>query len=179
MWHCIKWLSSNKYSNASMKDTNDINYIHECASCKIKKPNFKYYKIPYKKGMKRLYRSRCNACLKKDSKEIYTVEKARNRHFKRNYKIDIEKYNELFNSQEGKCLVCLKQFKNNITYSGNRLVVDHSHETTKIRGLLCSQCNSGLGYFKENITSLYNAIEYLKSHQENTLVNKIKELIPL
>jgi hypothetical protein len=42
------------------------------------------------------------------------------------------------------------------------LSVDHNHKTGKVRGLLCSNCNNGLGRFKENIIILQNAIEYLK-----------------
>lgn len=41
------------------------------------------------------------------------------------------------------------------------LSVDHNHITNKIRGLLCSNCNVGLGYFKDNTSLLSMAIEYL------------------
>jgi len=41
------------------------------------------------------------------------------------------------------------------------LSVDHNHETLQIRGLLCTYCNVGLGYFKDDTTLLSMAIEYL------------------
>jgi hypothetical protein len=39
--------------------------------------------------------------------------------------------------------------------------VDHGHETGEVRGLLCSNCNLGLGYFKDNPKYLEGAIKYL------------------
>lgn len=42
------------------------------------------------------------------------------------------------------------------------LSVDHCHTTNKFRGILCSRCNSGIGFFKDNTTTLENAILYLK-----------------
>lgn len=44
------------------------------------------------------------------------------------------------------------------------LNVDHNHETKKVRGLLCNNCNLGLGMFKDNTTHLSMAIEYLVTH---------------
>lgn len=45
-----------------------------------------------------------------------------------------------------------------------RLFVDHCHKTNKIRGLLCINCNNGLGAFKDNVFSLNRAIQYLKEN---------------
>lgn len=46
-----------------------------------------------------------------------------------------------------------------------RLCVDHCHATGKIRGLLCSPCNTGLGFFRDNTLKLENAVLYLKRAQ--------------
>lgn len=46
--------------------------------------------------------------------------------------------------------------------SSDKLVVDHDHNTMKIRGVLCHYCNIGLGLFKDNPELLSTAIEYLK-----------------
>ena len=41
------------------------------------------------------------------------------------------------------------------------LVVDHDHDTGRVRGLLCSNCNVGIGYLKHNTELLRKAIAYL------------------
>jgi transcription elongation factor Elf1 len=43
------------------------------------------------------------------------------------------------------------------------LVVDHDHSTQEVRGLICNNCNVGLGHFKDNQQSLLNAIAYLNN----------------
>jgi len=66
--------------------------------------------------------------------------------------IELEK---LIKSQDNKCAICKKPF---ITTP----YIDHDHKTGKIRGLLCRECNGGIGMFKDNTTLLRNAIHYLK-----------------
>jgi protein-arginine kinase activator protein McsA len=55
-------------------------------------------------------------------------------------------------AQGGRCLICQEETK---------LHVDHCHETKKVRGLLCRECNTGLGKFKERVDLLERAIHYL------------------
>ena len=52
--------------------------------------------------------------------------------------------------------------------TGNRKAfhVDHCHDTGKIRGLLCGNCNSGIGNLRDDINLLQRAIEYLQSTKE-------------
>jgi hypothetical protein len=44
-----------------------------------------------------------------------------------------------------------------------RLGVDHCHASGRLRGLLCSRCNTGLGMFRDRPELLAEAIEYLKA----------------
>lgn len=45
--------------------------------------------------------------------------------------------------------------------STEKLCIDHCHSSSKVRGLLCSKCNLGLGMFRDNIEYLAEAIKYL------------------
>jgi hypothetical protein len=63
--------------------------------------------------------------------------------------------------QGHKCAIC------STTEPGGRgdFHVDHDHETGEVRSLLCCKCNLGLGYFNDNIETLLDAVEYLRSYK--------------
>ena len=42
--------------------------------------------------------------------------------------------------------------------------VDHDHRTKEVRGILCFNCNRGLGYLDDDLVTLYRAADYLESH---------------
>ena len=75
---------------------------------------------------------------------------------KNRYGVTLEQYDKMFEGQNGVCAIC-----GGINKSDRRLAIDHNHETGKIRGLLCSNCNTGIGMLKENINILCSAISYL------------------
>lgn len=77
-----------------------------------------------------------------------------------NYGLSPEQYFEIFQKQEGKCKICGKELP-----VGEYLHVDHNPETGEVRGLLCRECNLGLGSFKDNPESLQKAVEYLKENE--------------
>lgn len=85
--------------------------------------------------------------------------------FKTKYGITPEEYAEMFARQSGACAICKRTEPIGRTskYTGVEfwLHVDHDHETGAVRGLLCSDCNSGLGKFQESADILRLAIEYL------------------
>lgn len=70
-------------------------------------------------------------------------------------KIDPETRLEMAENQGWSCLICNQVVE--------RLYLDHCHETGKIRGLLCLQCNSGLGSFRDDPDRLASAIRYLQA----------------
>lgn len=72
--------------------------------------------------------------------------------------IDVAAYENQYIKQLGACAICSGQ-----NLSGKRLAVDHDHTSGKIRGLLCTTCNTGLGQFKDSIDLLERAATYLSS----------------
>ena len=80
-------------------------------------------------------------------------------HVKRTYGLTAEEYLALLTAQSNCCAICERSFDE------TRIYVDHCHVTNIVRGLLCLQCNVGLGAFKDDIERLAGAISYLRSHQ--------------
>lgn len=78
-------------------------------------------------------------------------------HLKRKFGLSLDDYNDLFESQKGKCAICGRH-QSELKRS---LYVDHDHVTKRVRGLLCYNCNSLLGQAKDSIANLQHAIEYL------------------
>jgi len=75
-------------------------------------------------------------------------------------------YRALFATQDGKCAICGAREGHRSRYGRVcRLAVDHDHRTGKVRGLLCNNCNRGLGRFKDSIENLEAAVRYLKREQ--------------
>jgi uncharacterized Zn ribbon protein len=79
------------------------------------------------------------------------------------YGITQKEYDELYQTQSGKCAVCGKD-NSGATQSGNRkrMYVDHDHKTGRVRGLLCSNCNMALGFVHDDPALLTKLAEYLK-----------------
>lgn len=71
------------------------------------------------------------------------------------YGITIDQHDCMLREQNNKCAICFEVFLK-IPH------VDHNHISGELRGLLCSKCNTGIGYFKEDKNILISAINYLK-----------------
>lgn len=89
--------------------------------------------------------------------------KYRDDQLKRHYGISLDAYNTLVESQNGLCAICKKKPDG----ARSSLQVDHDHETGRVRGLLCSKCNTGLGLFNEKPAILAEAIDYLRRYLDN------------
>lgn len=88
---------------------------------------------------------------------------SRNSYLVSHYGITLEEYSKMLEDCGGVCYIC-NQPETSINRHGDTkpLHIDHDHKTGKIRGLLCSSCNKGLGFFKDNEELLKAAIEYLR-----------------
>lgn len=99
-----------------------------------------------KKG--KYHRKRCNKCYWIHNKERFA------RYYRRSkYGFTEKSYQEFLDNHKRKCALCS---------SDKDLVIDHDHATGDVRGLLCSHCNKGLGYFKDNKEALMKGVKYLE-----------------
>lgn len=83
----------------------------------------------------------------------------RNVSYQKLYGITLEEYNMLLEEQGGNCAICSKPPDSG---RAKYLYVDHCHNTIKIRGLLCSNCNKGIGFFRDDPELIEKAINYLR-----------------
>lgn len=83
---------------------------------------------------------------------------------KRKFGITPERYSELLQSQNSVCAICDQPETATRMGKIKALAVDHCHKSGKIRGLLCSDCNTGIGKLKDDPKVLLAAIQYLTYH---------------
>jgi hypothetical protein len=81
---------------------------------------------------------------------------------KRNYGLTEEEFKCMLAALEGVCAICGRPESGTRKGKLRQLSVDHCHETKKIRGLLCSRCNPGIGYFNHDPILLERAAAYLR-----------------
>lgn len=84
--------------------------------------------------------------------------KVKEMNIKSKFIITMDQYHQLFKNQNNKCAICGDILK--------KAHIDHDHNTGEIRGILCSHCNVGLGYFKENKLILESAINYIHNYPQ-------------
>jgi len=136
-------------------------YKSECKTCgagfnrkyrENNKEHLRQYRIAHK--------PRFEAWKKENWTEVKKKASSRKCWLKLQNGIAPEEYDQMLKAQNGKCAICgairgNKRSKN--------FMVDHDHGTNKIRGLLCTKCNQGVGCFNDNPTLLRKAAEYLET----------------
>lgn len=94
---------------------------------------------------------------------IRTKLQKRESRLKSEYGLTLSDYEELLVSQEGRCKICRVKLK-----PGGHTHIDHCHTKGDVRGLLCTNCNRGLGHFQDSTENLTNAIKYLGDHSDSS-----------
>lgn len=74
---------------------------------------------------------------------------------KQTYGITNDRYREIMDQAGHKCMICGRGA------TSKSLHIDHCHSARVVRGILCHGCNTALGLFREDISVLKSAIEYL------------------
>lgn len=136
-----------------------------CKNCNVEKSLDEFYTHKRTRDGKGSW---CKKCLiqktsekRKDpeQKELWK-EYGRRSVLKKRYGITADEYDQMAIEQNG-CAIC-GALECGGRGSTSRLAVDHDHVTGKIRGLLCNNCNNGLGRFKDDVELLQKAITYLE-----------------
>lgn len=153
--------------------------MKQCTKCKKYKEN----KLFSRRG-KNGFCSWCKECANEDRRRWYREnnqlqierskkyrkdhpDKTKNTKLNQKYKISIEQFNAMNETQKGVCAICLRHdtYKHKKTNERPALSVDHDHFTGKVRGLLCGNCNRAIGLFKDSIKLMESAVSYLRKHK--------------
>lgn len=89
----------------------------------------------------------------------YHREKAIENHFVRKFGITIKQRDALLTAQGEVCAICGTD-----TPKGKGWCVDHNHKTGRVRAILCSPCNVGIGHFSESAERMRRAAIYLEAN---------------
>lgn len=155
-----------------------------CVSCKEEKEISNNFYVSLSYNNRYYPETKCKNCLNEQlrnsesRRKNYTESRKRNKEQIENkrlikeYGIDREGKRRLLETQDNKCKICKTELL--MGMDPHYVHIDHNHKTNKVRGILCTNCNRGLGCFKDNINSLYTAIDYLLDNDFN-----IKELLKL
>jgi len=125
--------------------------MKRCADCKQWKPNEQFPRNRNSKDGRHCYCKECNYARSRESRERLHGS-TRHYHLKHRYGIGAEEVDVLIESQGNCCPICGRLAPSH---------VDHDHETGHVRGVLCFNCNGGLGQFADDIDRLAAAIAYL------------------
>ncbi|WP_449481293.1 endonuclease VII domain-containing protein [Streptomyces avidinii] len=121
-----------------------------CRTCGEVKPHSEWYR---RRSAPDGFVTRCKACRKPGD---------RAGHLKRKYGITEAERDQMIADQGGLCCICLR---------APAAQVDHCHETGKVRGVLCFNCNVGIGLLEEDPVRILRAAEYVEGNLWNpTLV---------
>lgn len=83
------------------------------------------------------------------------TKRRKNTNIKLKFGINVNQYQLMLKEQNGACYICN-------TSESRDLAIDHCHTTGKVRGLLCSKCNTALGLLKDDVALFDRAKEYLQ-----------------
>lgn len=108
-------------------------------------------------------RPECKTCTASNRKSRYSKTITRQRNLEKNFgKGVVDTYKEMFEEQGGVCAICKSPENGRYVH----LSIDHCHNTSKIRGLLCNNCNRGIGLLKDSPLFLREAANYVEKHEQ-------------
>ena len=145
-----------------------------CSSCQQELPLSLFYNSKVSSDGKGYRCKTCDGAARKAYHKKHP-EKVRNkqRDNRRKWAYDLNKedFEKLLAKQSGKCGICCVELDHSFGkhHKRNKLVVDHCHNTGKVRGLLCTMCNKGIGLLGDTEENVSKALVYLKSNTDTNI----------
>ena len=125
--------------------------MKRCPSCGETKS---YVDFPRNKRSRDGFAVYCKPCHNQKGRESRDrAGGSRGYHLWRRYRVTLAEVDDLLREQGGRCAICGRRSPEH---------VDHCHVTGRVRGMLCFNCNGGLGQFRDDPEILHAAIEYLR-----------------
>lgn len=114
---------------------------------------------------------RCRECDSQRKKERYATSEGklqrRSSDLNRLYGIGVDEWEMMHVHQNGACFVCQKVVK-------HTLHTDHHHKLGHVRALLCTHCNTALGFFKDDATLARRLADYVERFATHGLLDELK-----
>jgi formate dehydrogenase maturation protein FdhE len=171
--------------------TNGEVSIKKCSVCGDEKPHTEFHKV---RANGRVYpQGRCKPCntaymaryrvsnrdkvrqivrdsVRRAQSDPVRARKRLHAALRFSFGIGVEDYDRMVFEQGGACAICgctpsIGMAKTGSRRKHSRLCVDHDHTTGKVRGLLCHDCNTGIGFMRDSADSLRRAATYLDKHK--------------
>ena len=150
----------------------------KCGRCKEFKPRSDFYSDKHKPAGISSYCRPCDLEYRREYRKAHAaalrVNEARwraknpthtrRKMLARQYGLSEDQFQAMLSQQGGRCAIC-----HTADWGKRAAHVDHDHETGEVRALLCRNCNSGIGMFKDDPDLLYAASEYLSIHKRPLL----------
>ena len=146
---------------SSTSQLTDFSDGKTCSKCRVVKPfaNFSKRNAGLNAWCKPCHRSYMEVYGKTHQRKKPTPEKLRQKSYREKHGITVEQYDVMFAAQHGRCAIC------GTTTPGKNVrnfTVDHCHQTSRIRGLLCRSCNMALGLLHDSVPAILKAADYLQ-----------------
>ncbi len=153
-----------------------------CTKCKVVQTVDDFYRDARCKSG---YRSVCKTCVNAKAREwqrnnpdrmkaisargrekMRQSGRLKDRYLRDRFGITIEDYNRMLDEQNGACAICGRPETSMHQGKIRDLAVDHCHATGRVRGLLCGNCNNGLGRFEDDPDRMLAAAIYVIEHAD-------------
>lgn len=135
-----------RYERINRALTTQKTEIKTCKNCKKEKLRNDFYLSPQNKDGLSYW---CKTCVASSN-------------LMQRYGLSKNSQTKILEKQNNVCAICLQPETAKHLGKLTSLAVDHNHKTGEVRGLLCTGCNKALGFFKDDIALLQEAIRYLQ-----------------